>query len=80
MAPSLPGYGFSSAPPHPGFGAAAMAATFDKLMLALGYSKYVVQGEAPRHAAYLLPAADILALWTTASCMQHAVTNSQLQD
>lgn len=44
VAPSLPGYGFSSAPPHPGFGAAAMAATFDKLMLALGYSKYVVQG------------------------------------
>jgi hypothetical protein len=44
VAPSLPGYGFSSAPKQPGFGATQMAKTFDSLMVALGYSSYVAQG------------------------------------
>ncbi|KAK9843307.1 hypothetical protein WJX74_010106 [Apatococcus lobatus] len=44
VAPSLPGYGFSSAPADPGFGLEQMAATLNKLMVQLGYSKYVAQG------------------------------------
>lgn len=44
VAPSLPGYGFSSAPIDPGFGLEQMAATLNKLMVQLGYSKYVAQG------------------------------------
>ncbi len=47
VAPSLPGYGFSSAPRQPGFGIRKIAATFDALMSALGYQTYVAQG-APR--------------------------------
>ena len=46
VAPSLPGYGFSSAPVDPGFGLEQMAATLNELMIQLGYSKYVAQGEA----------------------------------
>ncbi len=44
VAPSLPGYGFSSAPKEPGFGVNQMAKTFDELMVALGYTSYVAQG------------------------------------
>ena len=44
MVPSLPGYGFSSAPGRPGFGAAEIASTLNSLMLALGYDHYVAQG------------------------------------
>ncbi|KAK9810911.1 hypothetical protein WJX73_007650 [Symbiochloris irregularis] len=42
--PSLPGYGFSSPPPRPGFDAVQIAALFDELMGALGYRQYVAQG------------------------------------
>lgn len=45
VAPSLPGYGFSSAPKHPGFGVNEIAKTFNSLMLKLGYKTYVAQGE-----------------------------------
>lgn len=48
VAPSLPGYGFSSAPRQPGFGLRKIAATFDALMSALGYQTYVAQGALPR--------------------------------
>ena len=44
IAPSLPGYGFSSAPRQPGFGVQKIAQTFDALMCALGYQAYVAQG------------------------------------
>lgn len=45
IAPSLPGYGFSSHPAKRGFGVAEMAATFHQLMTdALGYQRYAVQG------------------------------------
>ncbi|KAK9833283.1 hypothetical protein WJX81_002954 [Elliptochloris bilobata] len=44
VAPSLPGYGFSSAPRRPGFGVGKIAETFDALMSALGYQTYVAQG------------------------------------
>ncbi len=47
VAPSLPGYGFSSAPTQPGFGIIAMAATVNELMLKLGYARYVAQGGHP---------------------------------
>ncbi len=45
MAPSLPGYGFSSAPKHKGFALMSIAKTFNQLMLELGYTKYVAQGD-----------------------------------
>lgn len=41
--PSLPGYGFSSAPPHP-VGARTTAKLFDRLMKELGYPQYHAQG------------------------------------
>ncbi|KAJ7093431.1 Alpha/Beta hydrolase protein [Mycena belliarum] len=44
MAMSLPGYGFSEGPHKKGFGVAQYAEIGNKLMLALGYSKYVTQG------------------------------------
>ena len=44
VVPSLPGYGFSSAPQSPGFGVIKTAETFNQLMLSLGYTKYVAQG------------------------------------
>ena len=49
VAPSLPGFGFSEAPHDPGFGVPEYAATFNDLMLALGYTQYIAQGELPRH-------------------------------
>eukprot|EP00775_Hariotina_reticulata_P001370 gene1370-1712_t len=44
VAPSLPGYGFSSAPKERGCGVTEMAAVVDTLMTSLGYSKYLAQG------------------------------------
>ena len=44
VAPSLPGFGFSSAPKQKGFGLRQMAKTLNQLMLELGYAKYVAQG------------------------------------
>lgn len=44
VAPSLPNYGFSDAVRQKGFSQAQYAETCHKLMLALGYDKYVTQG------------------------------------
>lgn len=44
VAPSIPGYGFSPSPRKSGFGYRQAGATFNALMLRLGYSKYVFQG------------------------------------
>jgi pimeloyl-ACP methyl ester carboxylesterase len=42
--PSLPGYGFSSAPTELGWNAGRFAEAWGKLMPRLGYSRYVAQG------------------------------------
>ncbi len=42
--PSLPGYGFSSAPSEPGWGSERIARSWDVLMKRLGYTQYVAQG------------------------------------
>ena len=42
--PSLPGYGFSAAPPELGWDAARFAQAWGKLMPRLGYTHYVAQG------------------------------------
>ncbi|EMD39720.1 hypothetical protein CERSUDRAFT_112026 [Gelatoporia subvermispora B] len=44
IAPSLPGFGFSEAPKQKGFALTQYAEVAHKLMLALGYPEYVVQG------------------------------------
>jgi pimeloyl-ACP methyl ester carboxylesterase len=44
VAPSIPGFGFSTNPSVKGYNIAKIAETFDKLMHALGYDKYVAQG------------------------------------
>lgn len=44
VAPSLPGFGFSSAPKNAGFTPKKFAAVLNKLMLALGYTTYIAQG------------------------------------
>ncbi|KAG2386129.1 hypothetical protein C9374_002575 [Naegleria lovaniensis] len=44
VAPSIPGYGFSSAPKTEGYDVKKVASLFVKLMRELGYGKYVVQG------------------------------------
>ncbi|KAK5657373.1 hypothetical protein OQA88_2943 [Cercophora sp. LCS_1] len=44
VAPSLPNFGFSDAPTKPGFNIVQYAECLDKLMLKLGYEKYVTQG------------------------------------
>ncbi|KAH9922660.1 alpha/beta-hydrolase [Fomitopsis serialis] len=44
VALSLPNFGFSEAPKKKGFGSHQYAEVCNKLMLALGYSEYVVQG------------------------------------
>ncbi|KZT67078.1 alpha/beta-hydrolase [Daedalea quercina L-15889] len=44
VAPSLPNFGFSEAPSKRGFDGHQYAEVLDKLMLALGYKEYVVQG------------------------------------
>ncbi|KAJ3272032.1 epoxide hydrolase [Terramyces sp. JEL0728] len=42
--PSLPGFGFSSAPTESGYGIDEFAAIFNKLMAKLGYNEYTAQG------------------------------------
>lgn len=42
--PSLPGYGYSSAPKKPGMSVPQIAIIMSKLMTRLGYSQYIVQG------------------------------------
>lgn len=44
VAPSLPGFGFSSAPKEPGWNSRRMAEVFAKLMARLGYERYNAQG------------------------------------
>ncbi|KAL6818748.1 alpha/beta-hydrolase [Trichoderma sp. SZMC 28013] len=44
VAPSLPGFGFSPAPEYPGLGLRESGQAFHKLMLQLGYNKYIVHG------------------------------------
>ncbi|KAI8960304.1 epoxide hydrolase 1 [Daldinia sp. FL1419] len=44
VAPSLPNYGFSQGTSKPGFGISQHAEVCHKLMLRLGYDKYVTQG------------------------------------
>ncbi|KAJ5635215.1 epoxide hydrolase [Penicillium longicatenatum] len=44
VAPSLPNYGFSQGVQKKGFGLAQFAETAHKLMIALGYDQYVIQG------------------------------------
>ncbi|KAI5460960.1 Alpha/Beta hydrolase protein [Mariannaea sp. PMI_226] len=44
VAPSIPGFGFSPAPQHPGFGPVETSHAFNALMNQLGYDKYVIQG------------------------------------
>ena len=44
VCPSIPGYGFSEIPVKPGFSVVSVADIFHKLMMRLGYDKYVVQG------------------------------------
>lgn len=44
VAPSLPGFGFSPAPEYPGLGLREAGQAFHKLMLQLGYDKYIVHG------------------------------------
>jgi pimeloyl-ACP methyl ester carboxylesterase len=44
VAPSIPGFGFSSNPTRKGFNLHKIADTFNQLMLQLGYKEYVSQG------------------------------------
>ena len=44
VCPSLPGYGFSSAPTREGYNVVAMAGTMTRLMDKLGYNQYIIQG------------------------------------
>ncbi|KAL7945848.1 Alpha/Beta hydrolase protein [Trichoderma barbatum] len=44
VAPSLPGFGFSPAPEHSGLGLRETGHAFHKLMVQLGYDKYIVHG------------------------------------
>jgi pimeloyl-ACP methyl ester carboxylesterase len=60
VAPSLPGFTFSSCPKGNDFAVKNMAAVDHKLMLALGYTKYVAQGGdwgsiVIRHLGYMYP-------------------------
>ncbi|KAF8650423.1 hypothetical protein AX16_005228 [Volvariella volvacea WC 439] len=43
VAPTIPGFVFSSSPKRPGFGVVQIAAIYHKLMLKLGYSHYIAQ-------------------------------------
>ena len=58
VAPSLPGYAFSSAPKHKGFGLQEIAKTFNQLMLELGYTQYVAQGEKQHISLQMFAAQD----------------------
>jgi epoxide hydrolase len=42
--PTLPGYGYSSAPPSAGWGVERIASTWARLMSELGYTRYFAQG------------------------------------
>lgn len=42
--PSMPGFGFSGKPAAPGWGPDRIASAWNKLMLRLGYNRYVAQG------------------------------------
>ena len=44
VCPTLPGYGFSGKPTEPGWGVGRIAEVWDRLMLRLGYGRYVAQG------------------------------------
>ncbi len=44
IVPSLPGFGFSQAPANPGTNSREVAATWHRLMAALGHSSYFAQG------------------------------------
>ena len=44
IAPSLPGFGFSSAPIRPGYNPEKIANLFAKFMQQLGYEKYAIAG------------------------------------
>jgi pimeloyl-ACP methyl ester carboxylesterase len=44
VAPSIPGFGFSPSPTKAGFGSRQAGASFNALMVKLGYEKYVFQG------------------------------------
>ena len=44
VCPSIPGYGFSSAPTKRGWGTVDTCKCFNELMIALGYPKYYAQG------------------------------------
>ncbi|KAF9568038.1 epoxide hydrolase domain-containing protein [Agrocybe pediades] len=44
VAPSIPGFVFSSAPKAPGFNVPKIGEVYHKLMLKLGYTKYIGQG------------------------------------
>lgn len=60
VAASIPGYGLSPAPRHPGFGSIKTAHAFNELMSQLGYDKYCMQGGdvgayIMRHQAALFP-------------------------
>uniref|UniRef100_A0A915Q4U7 Epoxide hydrolase n=1 Tax=Setaria digitata TaxID=48799 RepID=A0A915Q4U7_9BILA len=44
IAPSIPGFGWSSAPMKTGFDQEAAARIFNKLMIRLGFSRYLLQG------------------------------------
>ena len=44
VAPSLPGFGFSSKPSRPGWGPNRTATAWDELMVRLGYDRFVAQG------------------------------------
>jgi len=44
VAPSIPGFAFSSNPMQKGFDIRKIAETFNTLMIALGYERYVAQG------------------------------------
>lgn len=44
VAPSIPGFALSSSPKRPGFGIPEIGSVYHKLMQALGYKHYIVQG------------------------------------
>ena len=64
VAPSLPGFGFSEAPTRTGYGVPQIAATLDALMQALGYPRYLAQGEGPLSGGTVQPLGCLWpALW-----------------
>lgn len=55
VAPSLPNFGFSEGTKTKGFDLTKYAETFNKLMLKLGYEKYVTQGMSACPGLYRIP-------------------------